>query len=84
MFCATVMFGYSALLWKTIAMSRSLLGSQVTSRPPMEMLPAVGVSRPAIILSSVLLPQPEAPTRIKNSPASISMSMPLRMRTLPA
>src|SRR5439155_444741 len=49
----------------------------------MWMLPVVGVSSPAIIDSSVLLPQPEGPTRMRNSPASTSMSMPLRMFVAP-
>src|ERR1700756_3907025 len=45
--------------------------------------PSVGSSRPAMMLSSVDLPQPEGPTRIRNSPASISMSIPLRIWTFP-
>src|SRR5258705_10867362 len=49
----------------------------------MWMLPVVGMSRPAIIDKSVLLPQPDGPTRMRNSPASTSMSMPLRMSTAP-
>ena len=65
-----------------MAMSRSLLGNWVTSRSPMWMLPLVGWSSPAIIDNKVDLPQPEGPTKIKNSPASISKSMPLRMWTV--
>src|SRR3954452_7152314 len=66
-----------------MAMSRSLGGSQVTSRSPIEIVPALGASSPAIMFSSVDLPQPEGPTRIRNSPASTSMSIPLRISTLP-
>src|ERR1700760_3433142 len=64
-------------------MSRSFGGRLVTSRPPIEIEPAVGVSSPAIMFSSVDLPQPDGPTRIRNSPASMSMSMPFRISTLP-
>src|ERR1700743_671796 len=45
--------------------------------------PWVGSSSPAMMLSSVDLPQPDGPTRIRNSPASTSMSIPLRISTLP-
>src|SRR5947208_16600329 len=66
-----------------MAMSRSFGGRFVTSRSPMKICPVVVESRPAIMFSSVDLPQPDGPTRIKNSPASISMSMPLRISTWP-
>ena len=49
----------------------------------MYMSPEVMVSSPAIIDSSVDLPQPLGPTRIKNSPASISMLMPFSISTWP-
>src|SRR5258706_4292860 len=39
-------------------------------------VPAVGLSRPATRLSSVLLPQPEWPIRLTNSPLRIARSMP--------
>ena len=52
-----------------MAMSRSFGGSHVTSRSPMWIVPSDGVSRPAIMFSSVDLPHPEDPTRIRNSPA---------------
>jgi hypothetical protein len=45
---------------------------KVTSRSPMMTRPAVGVSSPAIILSVVVLPQPEGPSRQTNSPSPIS------------
>ena len=37
-------------------------------------LPDVGSSKPAIILSSVVLPQPDGPRREKNSPRPIEKS----------
>src|SRR5215471_5831594 len=52
-------------------MSRSGGGSSVTSRSPIEIVPAVTSSRPAIIRSSVDLPQPDGPTRTRNSPLAI-------------
>src|SRR5713226_9172435 len=58
--------------WKTIAMSRCCGGSAVTSVSPNQMRPAVGVSRPAIIRRVVVLPQPEGPTKVKNSRSPIS------------
>ncbi len=50
-----------------MAMSRSLGLDAVMSRSPMWMLPEVTVSSPAIMFSSVDLPQPDGPTRIRNS-----------------
>src|SRR5260370_16683138 len=41
------------------------------------MVPAVGFSRPATRLSSVLLPQPEWPISVTNSPLRIARSMPV-------
>ena len=38
------------------------------SAPSMLMIPDVGVSKPASILSRVLLPQPEPPSRQNSSP----------------
>src|SRR5688500_14422939 len=38
------------------------------SRPPSRMRPAVGVSKPAMQRRSVVLPQPEGPSSVKNSP----------------
>ena len=47
----------------------------VTSRPPSSTRPDVGVSKPAIIRSTVVLPEPEGPSIEKNSPSRISSSM---------
>src|SRR5262245_18291639 len=62
-----------------MAMSRSLGCSSLTRPPSMAISPSVIVSSPAIMLSRVDLPQPEGPTRTKNSPSSMAMSIPLRM-----
>ena len=74
MFSATVMCGYSAYDWKTIAMSRSFGGTSVTSRSPIRMLPSSTGSSPASIRSVVDFPQPEGPTSTRNSPSPISRS----------
>src|SRR5579875_886105 len=50
-------------------MSRSLADTSLTTCSPIRIAPAVGRSRPAIIRSAVVLPHPEEPTRIMNSPS---------------
>ena len=59
-----------------MAMSRSFGGRSFTTRSPIRISPAVMGSRPAIIRSSVDLPQPEGPTRITNSPSAMAMDTP--------
>src|SRR5258708_16771175 len=59
-----------------MAMSRSLGRSVFTTRAPIAISPALISSRPAIIRSSVDLPQPEGPTSTQNSPSAIAMSTP--------
>ena len=54
-----------------MAMSRSLAGTLLTSRPSIESLPAVMVSSPAIMRSVVDLPQPDGPSSTMNSPSLI-------------
>ena len=44
------------------------------SRVPMRSVPAVAASSPAIVRSSVVLPQPDGPSRAKNSPSLIVSS----------
>src|ERR1043166_7643779 len=56
-------------------MSRSFGGRSLTTSPPMEMLPEVTSSRPAIMRSVVLLPQPEGPTSTTNSLSAMSRLM---------
>src|SRR5688572_25309568 len=57
-------------------MSRSLGWTLLTTRPPISISPPVMFSRPAIILSSVDLPQPEGPTSTANSPSAIETLTP--------
>src|SRR5438445_6209417 len=65
-----------------MAMSRSLGATSLTTRPPISTIPAVGRSRPATMLSSVDLPQPEGPTSTVNSPLSMSRSIPFNTSRL--
>src|SRR4051794_38035114 len=65
-----------------MAMSRSLGGMSLTIRPPISIVPAVGLSSPATMLSSVDLPQPEGPTSTVNSPLSMSRSIPFNTSRL--
>ena len=49
-------------------MGRSLGGSLEMSLPSSRMSPDVGISKPAIIRSVVVFPQPEGPRKVTNSP----------------
>src|SRR6476646_5146778 len=64
-------------------MSRARGGRSVTSRSPIEIVPPVTSSRPAIIRSSVDLPQPEGPTRTRNSPLPMVSDTPSTATTPP-
>src|SRR3954465_1800197 len=66
-----------------MAMSRSLGGTLFTTRPPIAISPRLISSRPAIMRSSVDLPQPEGPTRTTNSPSGISTETPCSTCTEP-
>ena len=56
---------------------RTLLGrDDETSSPSISTRPLVGRSNPPIIRSVVVLPQPDGPSRAKNSPAAICRSTP--------
>ena len=59
-----------------MATSRSLGGTSFTTRPAMATVPEVISSSPAIMRSSVLLPQPEGPTSTMSSCSRISRSTP--------
>src|SRR4051812_20656131 len=50
---------------------RSPGSRSLTTCPSMRISPAVGSSKPAIMRSVVVLPQPEGPTNTTNSPSSI-------------
>src|SRR5258706_14171717 len=56
---------------------------EVTSRPASSMRPESGRSNPAIKRSIVVLPDPEGPTRVKNSPRSTTRSTPSTTTTCP-
>ena len=43
-------------------------------RPAMRMTPEVGVSSPASIIRQVVLPEPEGPSSVRNSPLAIRRS----------
>src|SRR3546814_7666266 len=49
-------------------------GLSASDRPPRRMSPAVGVSKPASIINVVVLPEPEGPRRVRNSPRPIARS----------
>ena len=51
------------MLWNTIAVLRLLGGMSVTPCLPITTLPESGISKPATILSVVVFPQPEGPSR---------------------
>ena len=55
-------------------MSRSFGGTSFTTWPSIRTAPEVIDSRPAIIRSAVVLPQPDGPTKTTNSPAATSSS----------
>src|SRR6478735_10941277 len=60
-----------------MARLRSRGARSLTFFPPITMSPLVMSSSPTIIRSSVDFPQPEGPTRIRNSPSATSMLMSL-------
>ena len=74
MFSATVMCGYSAYDWKTIAMSRSFGGTVVTSSSPIRIEPWSVGSRPASMRNVVDFPHPDGPTSTRNSPSAMARS----------
>src|SRR5439155_712567 len=59
-----------------MAMSRSLGRSAFTTRAPLAISPGLISWWPAILRSSVDLPQPEGPTSTQNSPSAMEMSTP--------
>ena len=77
MFSNTVMCGKRARSWNTMPSPRSPGSRSLTTVSPMKISPLVGVSSPEIMLSVVVLPQPEGPTMIRNSPSRMSRLIPL-------
>src|ERR1700741_4391280 len=59
-----------------MAMSRCFGATLFTTRSPMRTSPPEISSRPAIMRSSVDLPQPDGPTSTQNSPSAIDTSTP--------
>ncbi len=68
------MCGNSAYCWNTVLTLRRYGGTLDTSAPSSTIRPSVGCSKPAIILSSVVLPQPDGPSSEKNSPRRMAKS----------
>ena len=66
-----------------MAMSRLDGCSPATSLPAILISPPLIGSRPAMVLSSVDLPQPDGPTSTRKPPCSISSETSLRMRAEP-
>src|SRR5688500_7542616 len=66
-----------------MAISRLEGCSPLIDFPLMDMSPDVIGSRPAMVLRSVDLPQPDGPTRTRKPPSSISMLISFRIGTLP-
>src|ERR671933_1286010 len=55
-------------------MSRSIGCSRLTTSPSIAISPFETSSRPAVIRSTVVLPEPEGPTKTRNSPSPIVRS----------
>src|SRR5437879_3450552 len=55
--------------------------ARVTSRPPMNTVPSLDCSNPAMVRSSVVLPHPDGPSSAKNSPSTMDTSRPSTART---
>src|SRR5262245_3108369 len=54
------------------------------SRPSSVTVPSVGDSKPAMTRSVVVLPQPDGPSKVRNSPGAMSRSMVSRPTIPPA
>ena len=65
-------------------MPRCRAGTCCMARPPMRMAPAVGVSKPASIIRQVVLPEPDGPSRVRNSPLRICRSRSRTTRVRPS
>ncbi|MNY12208.1 hypothetical protein D3C86_1452770 [compost metagenome] len=69
MFSPTVMCGNSARDWNTMPKLRRCAGVLPMSSPSRRISPPVRVSRPAIMRSKVVLPQPEGPRKHTSLPS---------------
>ena len=61
-------WGNSAYFWNTVFTGRLFGGKSLMSLPFNKICPDVGRSKPAIIRKVVVLPQPEGPRKVTNSP----------------
>src|SRR4051812_6870917 len=59
-------------------------GRRDSGLPSSRISPVVGFSNPASIISVVVLPEPEGPRRVKNSPRSMSRSSSSTTRAVPS
>ena len=64
-------------------MPRWLGSVQVMSWPPMATVPSQTSTSPAMLCSKVDLPQPEGPSRTRNSPSATSRSSPWMISVAP-
>ena len=55
---------------------RLFAGTSSMRLPPIRMAPSLMSSKPAMVRRSVVLPQPDGPSREKNSPARMVRSIP--------
>src|SRR5918996_5684851 len=58
-------------------------GRPLTTLPPISTSPSVASSSPATVRSSVVLPQPDGPSRTRYSPSLVARSTPSTARTSP-
>ena len=71
MLSVTVISGNSARFWKISAVGRLLGPMPAMSLPPMRTVPSDGSRKPETVRRIVVLPQPEGPRKVKNSPLLI-------------
>jgi hypothetical protein len=71
---ATLAQGIKVGAWKTKASLRPASSSRATGLRHSSRRPSLGSSSPATIFSSVLLPQPEGPSKVTNSPSRMDRS----------
>ena len=67
-----------------MAMSRSAGSTSLTILPAIDAVPLVMVSSPAIMRSSVDLPQPDGPSSTVNEPSGMASDTPFTASTPPA
>ena len=83
-FSRTVIVSYKTGNWKTWATLRFAVSRSVTSTPSKYTRPTDGVSKPEIILSRVVLPQPLGPRSAIASPSFQVNEIGLRAKVAPS